>query len=111
MTGSCAARRNLFFTSAGRRFADAAGGVAAQGMLSWRLRDQVAGRELVVATFHLKAKSGAVNDAIRRHQASSERDDGSDFDPLKIGVRLVYLESGGAGHNGTRYFWGVFFCP
>lgn len=53
---------------AGGTFTDASGARAAQGMLSWRLRDQLAGRELIAATFHLKAKAGAVNDSMRQHQ-------------------------------------------
>lgn len=44
---------------------------AAQGMLSWRLHDRPAGRQLLVATFHLKAKPGAANDAIRHSQVKA----------------------------------------
>ena len=82
-------------------FKDGNGDNAAQGMLRWRLHDKcgtviqsrpclqclahtaasasvavadcrLANRQLLVATFHLKAKPGAVNDAIRHSQVSTQ---------------------------------------
>lgn len=39
-----------------------------QGMLQVRLQDRHSSRQYVVATMHLKAKSGTQNDAIRQRQ-------------------------------------------
>ena len=49
-------------------FRTAAGEEESQGVLQLRLRDRRTGAHLVVGTTHLKAKSGAKNEAIRQRQ-------------------------------------------
>ena len=56
--------------AAGGTFKDASGAPAAQCLLTQRLACAQTGRELMVATFHFKAKGGETNDGIRRLQVT-----------------------------------------
>lgn len=58
----------------GKTFTDQHGRTAAQCMLMQRLACLHSGRELIVATFHFKAKAGPQNDATRQTQAQQAAD-------------------------------------
>lgn len=58
----------LHGAAAGLCFRDMNGGQAAQCLLMQRLACTRTGQQLVAATFHMKAKTGATNDSIRRSQ-------------------------------------------
>mmetsp|Transcript_15210 Transcript_15210/g.45875 ORF Transcript_15210/g.45875 Transcript_15210/m.45875 type:complete len:439 (-) Transcript_15210:670-1986(-) len=72
-------------------FRDMNGGQAAQCLLMQRLACTRTGQQLVAATFHMKAKTGATNDSIRRSQAEQ----------AALAVAACAARSSGHARNGA----------